>query len=389
MVPPNRLNGVRSMLTASTPHAADIFRHVEMVIAAVKRGEMIIMTDSHDRENEGDLVFAAEDVTPEKINFMLVQARGLVCLALAGPMVDQLQLPLMADMGKKHGRLGTAFTVSIEARRGVTTGISAQDRTTTVLAAIAEHAAPEDLTVPGHIFPIRARPGGVLERPGHTEGSVDIARLAGKKSAAVICEIMNSDGSMARLPDLEQFAEHFGIPILKIEDLITYRLAHESLVTEVARREFVGPNQQSWLGVWFENPLDGDVHFALIKGWPGFADTEVQVRVHKHDPLGELLSSDTCSDPLLSMGRRKIEYAQNLLSQHNHAVVLFLANSDKRGLLGALETKAFDSRLYGIGAQILQKLGVQRMALHATSDQPLAAIRAFGLEVARTVVLPT
>jgi 3,4-dihydroxy 2-butanone 4-phosphate synthase/GTP cyclohydrolase II len=201
---------------------------VHAAIAQIRQGKMVIMTDDIKRENEGDLIFAAEDVSAEKINFMARHARGLVCLSLAPEYIDQLQLPLMRAPGKETAGKETAFTMSIEARYGVSTGISAADRAHTIAVAIADSCTPDDIVVPGHIFPLRARSGGVLERPGHTEGSVDLAKLAGRKPAAVICEIMNDDGSMARLPDLEVFARTFALPIVSVEDLIAYRLFYEN-----------------------------------------------------------------------------------------------------------------------------------------------------------------
>ena len=203
---------------------ADSISRVVKAIDTIREGGMVIMVDDEDRENEGDLVFAASHVTPEKINFMTKEARGLICLSLEADQIDRLQLPMMEDSTKKEDQRSTAFTVSIEARDGVTTGISAADRSQTVKVAVADDATAHDIVVPGHIFPLKARPGGVLERAGHTEGSVDIARLAGLKPAGVICEIMNDDGTMARVPDLEKFSAKHDIPIVTIADLVTFRL---------------------------------------------------------------------------------------------------------------------------------------------------------------------
>ena len=209
---------------------------IQEAIDAIKNGGMVIMVDDEDRENEGDLVLAADAVTPEHINFMAKYARGLICLTLEPDLVDRLKLPMMEDSTKRLPSQGTAFTVSIEARDGVTTGISAADRAHTVKVAVDPNAKPEDIVVPGHIFPLKARPGGVLERAGHTEGSVDLAKLAGFTGGGVICEIMNDDGSMARMPDLETFAKEHNIPIVAIADLIQYRLLKESMVEEVKRQ---------------------------------------------------------------------------------------------------------------------------------------------------------
>lgn len=374
------------MTTRSEIFESQTLANVERALQAFREGKMVIMTDDKDRENEGDLVFPAEDVSPEKINFMAKEARGLICLSLSAPMVDRLQLPLMSDRGQSHsGNLGTAFTVSIEARQGVTTGISAADRAHTVSVAIDERTRPSDIQVPGHIFPLRAQPGGVLERTGHTEGSVDLARMAGKKQAAVICEIMNDDGSMARGPDLEIFGKRHNIPLLAIADLITYRLARETLVTEVKRVTLSkdGPIE----GVWLRSDIDGSVHFALCKGAPFYTEDCVDVRVHKQNPLADIWAPDWLSTSNLDLSRWKIDYGLELVKSQPKAVFLYLANSDINAMINAVSPQAMDPRVYGIGAQILTKLGVGRMRLHLSSERTLAALRGFGLEIVDTVLM--
>lgn len=374
-----------SLITSPEIFDSQTIAHVERALAAFREGQMVIMTDDKDRENEGDLVFPAEDVSPEKINFMAKEARGLICLSLSAPMVDRLQLPLMSDRGQSFsGNLGTAFTVSIEARQGVTTGISAADRARTVSVAIDDRTRPSDIQVPGHIFPLRAQPGGVLERTGHTEGSVDLARLAGKKHAAVICEIMNDDGSMARGPDLEVFGKRHNIPLLAIADLITYRLARETLVSEIKRVVISkdGPIE----GVWFRSDIDKSVHFALVKGAPLSEDC-VDVRVHKQNPLADIWNYDCVPTSNLDFSRWKIDYGLELVRSQAKAVFLYLANSDINAMINAVSPQVIDPRVYGIGAQILTKLGVGRMKLHLSSERTLAALRGFGLEIVDTVLM--
>ncbi len=364
-------------------HASAI-ENVEVALAAFRKGQMVIMTDDKDRENEGDLIFPAEDVSPDKINFMAKEARGLICLPLSGALVDRLQLPLMSDRPNPFNTLGTAFTVSIEACHGVTTGISAADRARTIQVAIDDHTLPSDIRVPGHIFPLRATPGGVLQRTGHTEGSVDLARLAGKKEAAVICEIMNDDGSMARLPDLEAFGKKHQIPLLAIADLISYRLTRETLVSEIKRVRI--SNEGPIEGVWFRSDLDQTVHFALCKGSLQLGDC-IDVRVHKQSPLADIWDSTLLESAQLNFSNWKVEYAFHLIKTKPKAVFLYLANSDNNAMLDSLSPPKMDHRVYGIGAQILTKLGVGRMKLHLSSERTLAALRGFGLEIVDTVLM--
>lgn len=358
------------------------FHRVLRAIEAFKNGEMVLLTDAESRENEGDLVFPAEHVSAEKINFMAKEARGLICLALSGQIVERLKLPMMVDHSKFHTPMGTAFTVSIEARVGVSTGISAADRAQTIRVAIDEQSGPDQLVVPGHVFPLKARDGGVLERTGHTEGSVDLARLAGKKPAAVICEIMLDDGTMARLGDLQKFSEKFSIPLLSIEDLVTYRLLKDTLIQEVKREKFTTAHG-TFLGVWFQCRLDNTVHLAVVKG-EEFEGSCVDVRVHRQSPLVDVFSSfDQITDSRHD-GQWKIDYALKMLAQNDKAILVYLKNSDPDAFLSAHTHGSMDPRHLGIGAQILKHFGISRMRLHVTSKKTLFGLGGFGLEIVET-----
>ena len=359
---------------------------VHSAIAHLREGNMVILTDDISRENEGDLIFPAQDVTPEKINFMIRRARGLVCLSLAPQIVDRLQLPLMGAPGRKSLTKETAFTVSIEAKNGVTTGISAADRAHTIAIAVSDHASPDDLVVPGHIFPLKARHGGVLERAGHTEGSVDLVKLAGKKSAAVICEIMNDDGTMARLPDLEQLAKTFSLPLVSVEDLITYRLLKDTLVQHLGQRPFSTP-RGTFNGAWFYSTVDQCTHFALIKG-RDFAHHAVHVRMHKQLPLSDVFGD---GQSRRGGGRWAIDYGLNLLAEQERAVVVYLSQADQQAAiqehLSDEKIQVMDPRYYGIGAQILKFLGVKQMHVHLHTSRSLIGLSGFGLEIIETVVM--
>lgn len=348
-------------------------RNLDSIIQTFQAGQMVIMVDDEGRENEGDLVLAAESVTPEKINFMAKEARGLICLSLAGSYVKKLSLPMMVDSGKNRTPMETAFTVSIEAKHGVTTGISAVDRAHTILTAIDPASGPDDLVVPGHVFPIKARDGGVLERAGHTEGSVDLAKLAGKKPAAVICEIMNDDGTMARRPQLETFSEKFGIPIVSIEDLIVYRLATDSQVKEIFRQDIQTAKGQ-FQGIWFQSNVDQAIHFVLKKG-DDFEHDCVEVRVQRQDPIYDVFASGGNFS-----GREGIAYALDMLASTGKGVVLYLQNPKSApSLLG--HKLPMDPRLYGIGAQILRCLGVRAMNLHVRTPRALIGLDAYGIRI--------
>lgn len=359
-----------------------VVQRVLLAIETIKSGGMVIMTDDENRENEGDLIFAATDADAEKVNFMAREARGLICLTLDSPLVDRLQLPLMGDHSKSRTPLETAFTVSIEAKHGVTTGISAGDRARTIQVAVADDSGPSDIVVPGHVFPLRAKNGGVLARAGHTEGSVDLARLAGKKSAAVICEIMKDDGSMARRPDLEKFSRKFQLPMVSIEDLITFRLLKDTLVEKIGSRTFATP-AGTFNGVWFKNHVDDSVHFALVKG-DSLSSACVDVRVQKQRPLSDVFGVETKIDAESEWNRSTISYSLNMLKNSPHACVVYLMqDSLNQALLDKLHNKQspMDPRLYGLGAQILKALGIKRMRLHVSSERSLVGLGGFGLKI--------
>ena len=364
---------------------------VHRAIEAIKARKMVIMIDEEDRENEGDIVFAAEHATPENINFMAKEARGLICLTMDPPIIDRLNLPMMHDAHKSSSSLGTAFTVSIEAREGVTTGISAQDRAHTIQVAVADDAKPEDLTVPGHVFPLRGKPGGVLERAGHTEGSIDLAKLAGLKGGAVVCEIMNDDGSMARLPDLQVVAKKHDLPIVSIPDLINYRLMQDSLVTAVHRKPFKNEHGE-FESVLFASELDGCKHLAFVKG-KDFSQCTVEVRVHPQRSLVDIFGA----------GNERLDYGFKMLAKADQGVLLYLTRPEGQTyfegefleLAGEAPSKqeatpgpAMDHRRIGLGAQILRSLGVKKMRVHSGSSRPLKGLSGFDLEVVDTVVMP-
>lgn len=376
----------------------NVLPRVHRAIETLRKGGMVIMVDDEDRENEGDLVLAAEHATPQVINFMAKEARGLICLTLEPAIVDRLKLPMMEDTTKTLPDQRTAFTVSIEARDGVTTGISAADRSHTIKVAIAPNTMPNDIVVPGHIFPLKARPGGVLERAGHTEGSVDLARMAGLSGAGVICEIMNDDGTMARMGDLEAFSRKHDIPMVAIADLISYRLQRESLV-EIAAQYPVQTSAGVFEGILFRNIVDKTTHFALIKG-RDFADKVVDVRVHSQRPLVDVFADG------LNGGRFRIEAGLQMLANADAGVLLYLTNpidltSQLQRDLAALHDDAerktasdsaaamppMDLRLHGTGAQILRALGVHKMRLHTTSVRPLKGLSGFGIEITDTCIL--
>ncbi len=376
------------MALSTIPEAIDAFRE----------GRFVIIVDDEDRENEGDLCIAAELVTPEAITFMAVHGRGLICLPMTGARLDALRIPLMVS--ENTSSMGTAFTVSIEARRGVTTGISAADRAHTIRTAIDPRSRPEDLAQPGHVFPLRARDGGVLVRAGQTEASVDLARLAGLAPAAVICEVMDDDGTMARLPRLQELYGRQGIPIITVADLIAYRRRHEQLVRKVvdvpmptAHGDFVAHA--------YVDAITGEEHVALVKGDPRTAAGPVLVRVHSGCLTGDAFGSLRCDCG------QQLQWAMERIEEAGTGVVVYL-HQEGRGIGLHNKLRAYrlqdegsdtidanlrlgfpaDKRDYGIGAQILADLGVTRMALMTNNPKKLVAIEGYGIEVTDQLPIP-
>ncbi len=359
-----------------------MFNTIEELIEDVRLGKMVILVDDEDRENEGDIVCSADFITPSMINFMAGEARGLICLALAKDQIEKLELPLMVRDDENYSPNKTAFTVSIEAAHGVSTGISAADRAHTIRMASSKNAKASDIHTPGHVFPIRAQEGGVLKRAGHTEGSVDLARLSGLSPAAVICEVMNHDGSMARVPDLKKFAEKHGLKIGTIVDLIEYRLANESLVEEVGEPIDL-PGQKLCLRT-FKSNIDGVEHIVLQKGEIR-PDQPTMVRVHVENALRDSLSNLIYSETSLAASRQKI-----MASEAGVLVLLrgVVSNKNKhvepeiKSLLGVTDrTQAMDGRDYGIGAQILRKIGVHQIKLLSRRPDKKVGLKAYGLEI--------
>ena len=369
---------------------------IEEAIEDVRAGKMVVVVDDEDRENEGDLIFAAEKVTPEHVSFMVRYCSGIICVPMEGDRLEELNLPLMSPENSES--MGTAFTISVDAREGTTTGISAADRAATISALIDPDRKASDLARPGHIFPLRYTPGGVLRRAGHTEASVDLARLAGLYPAGVLCEVVNEDGTMARLPDLEAFAARHGLKVVSIADIIKYRRRNEKLVQRVVEAR-IPTAFGAWGAIGYESH-DGRTHVALVKGDPRGKDG-VLVRVHSECFTGDVLGSIRCDcGSQLNDAMRKID-------EQGEGVVVYIRGHEGRGIGlrhkleayalqdGGLDTVEAnvelgfspDSRDYGVGAQILVDLGISTMRLLTNNPTKRAGLEGYGLEIVDRVPL--
>ena len=380
------------------------FATIEEALEALKGGEMVVLVDDEGRENEGDLVCAAEMVTPDGINFMASRGRGLVCIAITNEHADRLALPPQTP--QNTSQFGTAFTISVDAKRGVSTGISAGDRAHTILTMMRDDCRPEDLARPGHVFPLRARDGGTLVRAGQTEGAVDLARLAGLKPAGVICEIMNDDGTMARVPELKEFCGKYGLKLVSVADVIRYRRRTERLVKRVAESPLPTRHGQ-WQMIVYESLVDPLPHIALVMGDVRTADSPdlppVLVRMHSECLTGDVFGSAKCDCG------QQIEMAMGIIAKEGRGAIVYMRQEGRgiglvnkvhayrlqaeKGLdtVEANEALGFgpDLRDYGIGAQILADLGITQLELLTNNDQKVIGLEGYGLEIVQRVPLVT
>ncbi|MEK2646424.1 3,4-dihydroxy-2-butanone-4-phosphate synthase [Bdellovibrio sp. BCCA] len=367
------------------------FNTIPEIIEDIRNGKMVILVDDEDRENEGDLILATDHVTTQAVNFMITEARGLVCLTVTAQQIERLQLPLMVRDDMNFAPNKTAFTVSIEAAEGISTGISAADRAHTLKVAANPHAKPSDIHMPGHIFPIRAQQGGVLKRAGHTEASVDLARLAGLNPAAVICEVMNPDGTMARVNDLKDFAKKHSIKIGTIVDLIAYRLANETLVEEIASMDLPPSFGKDMKARVFRSTVDGLEHLVIQKG-EITPEKETLVRVHVDNFTRDFMA-------VLQRGASTVLESIKLINeQPSGAFVLLRGNNRTQGLVQELQvlagmddvrppTPLMDERDYGIGAQILREIGARKVRLLTNKPEKKVGLKAFDIEIVEIVAI--